>query len=929
MLTIHINTSVEGLVGYFTNSLAKDDYFFSGKSIDGRWHGTIKSELGLPDKVSRKAFSALAHNRHPVTGEKLTPRNAANRRTSIEYTFSAPKSVSLIMALSDENQGREILNAHRRAVKQAMVEIERDMQTQVTREGRNVYANAGNIIYARFDHFSSRPVDLGKDVETRFVSDPNLHSHCVVMNVCRYNGRYRAIEGSTIHRVAGYYEALYHASLSKGLQDLGYRVERTPKRWEITTPGMTRRTLEKFSRRTMEIEAKAKELGITNAKAKGELGAKIRLAKSKVKERVDLKSVWRKRLTDREATAIKNSKTNRTVSTNPITLERAVSMALAHHLERKSTVPTKTLLAKAMSLGYGKLSVEKIKTHLEKRPEILTSKRGYLEYLTTREMVQAEDRMIDFATSTKATLAPIYPSYILQRGFLNDQQRGAIRQILQSTDRVQILSGAAGVGKSTLLVEIKTAVEQRGHQIHAFAPSSGAARDVLRSKGFKEADTIAKFLRSKELQARTKNQTILIDEASLVGVKTMNAILGVAKKQNARVILSGDPRQHSSPEAGDAMRLLQEKAKLKVASVDTILRQKNNPALRQAIEDLAAGKTKQGFDRLDETGAVLEIPDMAQRHQRLAADYAQSIARGRSALVISPTHNEGAIITEVIREKMKADGRISHTERSFTIQKGLAFTDAQKKDMAMYEPGMVIQFHQNAKGGFKAGNRYVVTDKDKSGRVLVKDNGTPSDQTIALPMEMQERFQVFETGTLSLAAGDKIRITKNGRSLDGKRVHNGQTFRVTGFNKFGEIQLTGGKVLDKDFGNLAYGYVQTSHAVQGKDAQDTYVIQSEMSLGATNEKQLYVSASRARERLMIYTDDKAALRRAIDKSGNRMSARDIADRAAQRKAKIRARNRNYSISQNLTQDARQDRSPQRSVHQGRSPTQPDVETTYE
>ena len=168
------------------------------------------------------------------------------------------------------------------------------------------------------------------------------------------------------------------------------------------------------------------------------------------------------------------------------------------------------------------------------------------------------------------------------------------------------------------------------------------------------------------------------------------------------------------------MRLLQDKAKLKVASVNTILRQKNNPDLKRAIEDLAAGKTKRGFNRLDTLGAVIEEPDLAKRHERLAQDYVASLEAKRSALIISPTHAEGEMITAAVRAKMKARGRIGQEDREFTIQKGLSFTESQKKDSAMYEPGMVIQFHQNHKGGFKAGNRYRVTGKDKQGRVLVK-----------------------------------------------------------------------------------------------------------------------------------------------------------------------------------------------------------------
>ena len=273
MLTIYNNKDASGLVTYFSTSLSKDDYFFSGKSIPGRWHGGLVQDLDLPEKVTRKDFSSLAHNKHPKTGKKLTPRNAAERRTSIEYTFACPKSVSLVMALSEKEDGKAILNAHRLAVKKAMQAIEKDMQTQTRIEGRKTYVTTGKIVYARFDHFTARPVKMKHENIAKYVSDPHMHSHCVVMNCTKYKGRFQALEGSTIHRVAGYYEAVYHAHLSKSLQDLGYPIERNKHRYEIK--GITRNVIDKFSQRTIEIEKFAKKYGITNAQTKGTIGAKI------------------------------------------------------------------------------------------------------------------------------------------------------------------------------------------------------------------------------------------------------------------------------------------------------------------------------------------------------------------------------------------------------------------------------------------------------------------------------------------------------------------------------------------------------------------------------------------------------------------------------------------------------------------------------
>ena len=80
----------------------------------------------------------------------------------------------------------------------------------------------------------------------------------------------------------------------------------------------------------------------------------------------------------------------------------------------------------------------------------------------------------------------------------------------------------------------------------AFAPSSVASRQVQREDGFKNATTIAELLKSEKLQNGLKDGVLWVDEAGLVGNKTMNDVIDIAKKQNARLLLTGDIKQHNS-----------------------------------------------------------------------------------------------------------------------------------------------------------------------------------------------------------------------------------------------------------------------------------------------------------------------------------------------------------------------------------------------
>ena len=63
-------------------------------------------------------------NRHPITGEPLTPRTKADRRILYDFTFDAPKSVSLAYELGGDER---ILDAFRGAVQDTMADMERAM----------------------------------------------------------------------------------------------------------------------------------------------------------------------------------------------------------------------------------------------------------------------------------------------------------------------------------------------------------------------------------------------------------------------------------------------------------------------------------------------------------------------------------------------------------------------------------------------------------------------------------------------------------------------------------------------------------------------------------------------------------------------------------------------------------------------------------
>src|SRR6204780_5238242 len=124
---------------------ATADYYSEGQEIVGSWGGKGASRLGLEGTVDKFSFERLCDNLDPRTGKPLTVRTRTERRVGYDFTFSVPKSVSLLHAMSGD---KEILEAFRGAVAETMREIEAEMKTRIRMGGKDEARITGNMIWA-------------------------------------------------------------------------------------------------------------------------------------------------------------------------------------------------------------------------------------------------------------------------------------------------------------------------------------------------------------------------------------------------------------------------------------------------------------------------------------------------------------------------------------------------------------------------------------------------------------------------------------------------------------------------------------------------------------------------------------------------------------------------------------------------------------
>lgn len=894
-------TNEQSAKDYFVDALQPTGYFVNSQELQGEFFGKIAHRLGINGPTDRDTFFALCSNINPVTRENLTPRTKEKRAIFYDVSFHAPKSVSLIHCLSADNH---ILTVFEKTVRDTMLEMENDMLTRVRRNGKDEDRHSGEMMAASFVHQTARPANGA-------VSDPHLHCHNLIWSVAydKVEGRYKAGQFLELMRGLPYYQARFHKRLGDHLLGLGYKIRKTKTSFEIESVPV--HLIDLFSKRSNQIGQFAKEHGITDAKTLDQLGARTRGAKQKDLSMNELRDEWRKQI--REASTGKEDfgdvivRHKEKIVSPRLEAQSTIDYAAKDRFERLSTISDRRLLEAAYrhSVGNNSVSLDEIDNAFHGDERFIRLKDGFQTICTMKEVLSEEKEMVTLARNGQNRFRPLYAE--LPNIALEGQQKTAVENILSTPHMVSIVRGAAGVGKTTMLRELDKHIKASGKEPLYTAPTAQAVREVLMKEGFVNSETVAQLLTNPELQNRLQNQILIVDEAGLIGTGQMRDLLALATRKNARVLLTGDPNQHSAILRGDALRVLTNIGKIKPAEISKIRRQRDEK-YRAAVQDLADGNVNSAFGKLDEIEAIRQI-DPLNPNAELVADYIQKAKRGKSLLVISPTHQQGASVTEDIRRELKTAGLIGKKETQALKLINLNFTEAQKGDRRNYKSGYVVQFDLPAPEIKRAS---VWRVKEVGDRIVLKDK---AGYEKILPLDKAKAFSVYEPSEINLAKGDKVRVTKNGSDRQEKRLNNGQTFEVVSFNKSGQITCRNKEskatyILDGEYGHIDHAYCTTSHSSQGKSCDEVLISMPGSVFPATDQKLFYVAVSRGRDMVTIYTDDKEQLLEHAERSGDRLSALELVEKSKKQAPRI---NRGLPIAKAATYEKEKSFTPLRKL----------------
>jgi len=712
---------VAGGADYYLERVANsvDDYYLGHGEAPGQWIGATSASLGLTGEVHPAALRNLLDGRGG-DGTDLGIVRREKRRPGYDLTFSAPKSVSLLSTFGSPEVRNTVSEAHDRAVAGVIDALSRE--ACVVRRGANgkdAYGGSG-FLAAAFRHRTSR------------AGDPQLHTHVLVPNVVLGDdGRWSAPDGRPLYRWQKAASALYQSALRAELSSLGLAWEvRRSGLGEVA--GVPQEILRTFSKRRVQVEKALADRGLDSARAAEVAALSTRSAKPEVTSPTEtLRAGWEDELAavsvpgdaggfraasidDVVGVVDNHRRRDATVDTEAIFAvlagEHGVSVS-DYDLDAASStrVVPLTLLASTFSrrdalwavakaLDAATAEVVTLTDELLARPSVvrvLTGPGTELEQIRTRtetfvgaspgdrrystvEVLSVERRITESArlrigAGPGQVSAEGVARALRSHPHLDLEQRRGVETLLSSGNGLEVVIGQAGTGKSTMLGATRVGWEAEGYEVIGVAIASHTAAALEASTGIRSS-TMARLLMDLAAPGHislSARHVVVVEEASMVGSRSLDLVQRYADAAGAKVVLVGDNRQLSSIDAGGALRTLSRELGTGVVELTTNRRQAGVDQAweREALDRLRNGDIAPAVAAYAEHGRLIlaEEVEMA-RAQLIEAWWA---VHEQSTAILAVARSDVAALNDLARQRRRAAGELGAELR---LPSGKAFS---------------------------------------------------------------------------------------------------------------------------------------------------------------------------------------------------------------------------------------------------------------
>ncbi len=784
----------------------------------GRWLADPDTlgRLGIDPNgpVAGGDFISLMEGRHPGTGRFLRPEGAGGGRGGgIDVTFSAPKSVSTVWALSESWQRQEIEAAHARAVEQTLGYMREQVPVVRRRfSGQVVEETANDLIAAEYQHTTARGVAGGK------APDPQLHSHVVITGVIREDDRLVATWSRPVFRSARELGAHYRAALTHELSERGYEIQQGTgkggKYFELA--GVPVGLRDAFSGRSREVARAAERFRARTGREpkRGELrdlALENRRAKTLTTRR-DLEGVWRQ--TGSEYSFGPSEALQLLAGPERSRPDRAIEDRVeARLVERHAVFDAKDLRTVVLEQAPGELSPEQalqVAKAMVRHRRVLTLEGGRMTTLAVRAQEQAiERRAQQLAEPSGRDVGEHARTRAIndvgeRLGAPTTREQTAALRAITGDERLAVLVGPAGTGKGVVIDMAARAEKHAGHHTMGVAVSGSTAERLGETAPALagRTSTIDALIARADAGTATlgPNTTVFLDEAGMADHRRLDALTQLVEESGAKLVAVGDGKQLPSIGPGGMFDRLT--AHARSAELEDIHRT-SDPEERQAWAALRRGEPERAMAHYQARGELFFNDTREEAGEAAVQRWAElTKTRGiRSVALIADSSN-----VEIDRLNARA--------QHLRIDRGELW-------------GAEVQLpHQHY--GLYEGDLITFTNQHRIPGQARVENGTRGQIT-----------RTHEHGLTVLLDGSEREITLAGKDLENVRLaYAHHVYRQQGATVDRSVVLTGGWQTNKES-----AYVQATRA---REATEWFLARDDLGLEGQDDRRVMRLAQQLR-----------------------------------------------------------------------------------
>ncbi len=913
-----------------------DDYYSRGGDA-ATWQGLGARRLGAIGIIEPAHFKTMLQGdfgRGIMAGQSI--RKDAKARAALDLTFGAPKSITLQALIGGDEH---LIHANDKAVAAALAYVEQHLTMGRSKEnGKSRVEHTGNLIIAKFRHETARPTEgaapdphlhvhaLLMNLTQRADGSWVALSNEEIFKLLRVTDSIYQAELERNVRTLGY--AVRH---EKNHIELAHISREQIEFFSKRSAGITAELSARGTSREEAPHALRQGITLTHRQAKTQEFSRTELHQQwrDAATAIGMQFDQAREQADIQPTQILGQPSD-------LVAQASLNWAIQHLAERESVMPLADLLQNSVRYAGGHTDITAIQAAIQSRVESGALIREAPHYRSTQDRLASPMTREGWATEVirlrglpqgtalqlvdqaiaEGRLLMESPRYATRKAFeaesrilateqagrsawqttiantctessldtrLTPGQREAVMVVATGTDQIAGIQGLAGTGKSFALQNAQTILQQQGHSMTALAPYGGMVRN-LRKDGI-PANTIASILSASDkrpfINTLGPKSVVVIDEAGVVPVRQMDKLLALIQPTGAKVVLLGDTAQTKAIEAGRAFAMLQENGMKTVLMAD--IQRQRSERLRQAVQLAAEGQASRSLPLLDQ---VLTIPDQftADEHGHKSRDSSARYEAIAQAYVQLPAADQAGtiVVTGTNASRVAINARI-HTllglkDKGYQCQL-LARHDTTRAERSVaryYTVGDIVVPERDYQCGLKRGELYRVTGSARHDRITVepiRPSPSPAQPVEIIPKTMS-KLSVYHLNRAELSAGDHVRITRNDAHND---LVNGQLAKIAAIDTNSVTIETNGRRVqlptDRPL-SMDYAYTTTVHSAQGLTC-DRVLYNAESFSRTTAQDTYYVSISRERHEVVVFTDDAENLPEQVDRLTYKGLAHDL------------------------------------------------------